>query len=44
MEISEIIEYLDTCIKCSEIGQDITADLIIIRKNLEQYNKKEAQK
>jgi hypothetical protein len=35
MNKTEIIDYLDTCIKCLMQGHDIVADLIIIKKDLE---------
>ena len=35
MNKTEIIDYLDNCIKCLMQGYDIVADLIIIKKNLE---------
>ena len=35
MDKTEIIDYLDNCIKCLMQGYDIVADLIIIKKNLE---------
>lgn len=35
MNKTEIIDYLDNCIKCLMQGHDIVADLIIIKKNLE---------
>lgn len=35
MTKSEIIDYLNTCIKAAEQGQNIIADLIVIKKDLE---------